>query len=44
MNRGTVIQHCATMLPNVGIAYVLGMIFVWANREYIAENRGGWVG
>ena len=42
MNRGTVAQHCATMLPNVGIAHVLGIISVRANREYIAKNKGGW--
>ena len=35
-------EYRAKMLPNVGIAYVSGMISVRANREYIAENRGGW--
>ena len=41
MDRGIVIQYCATMLPNVGRAYVLRIIFVRANREYIAKNKGG---
>ena len=38
MDRGTVLQHRATMLPNVGIVYVLGIIFMRVNREYIAEK------
>ena len=41
MDRGTVTQHCAIMLPNVGITHVSGMISMRANREYIAENKGG---
>ena len=36
-------EHRATMLPNVGIAYVPGIIFARVNRDYIAENKGGWV-
>ena len=44
MDRRTVTQHCATMLPNVEIAYVSGIIFMRVNREYIAENKGGWAG
>ena len=37
-------EHRVTMLLNVGIAYVLGVISVRVNKEYITENRGGWVG
>ena len=44
MDKGTVLQHRATMLPNMGIAHVLEIIFVRVNREYITENRGGWAG
>ena len=40
MDRETVTQHCATILLNMGITYVLRMIFVRVNREYIAKNRG----
>ena len=28
MDKGMVMQHRATILPNVGIAYVLGMILL----------------
>ena len=28
MDKGIVLRHRATVLPNVGIVYVLGMIFV----------------
>ena len=44
MDRGTVIQHCAIMLPNVGIAHVLGMIFVRVIERILPRNRGGWAG
>ena len=32
------------MLLNVGIAYVLGIIFMRVNREYITENQSGGAG
>ena len=44
MDKGTVRQHRATVLPNVGIAHVLGMIFVRVIKRILARNRGGWVG
>ena len=28
MDKGIVLRHRATMLPNVGIIYILGIIFV----------------
>ena len=37
-------EHRATILPNVGIIYVLGIISVRVDRKYITENRGGWAG
>ena len=44
MDRGTVTQHCATILSNVGIAYVLGIIFVRVIECILPRNKGGWVG
>ena len=44
MDKGTVLQHRATVLPNVGIAYVLGIIFVRAIKRILPRNRGGWAG
>ena len=43
MDKGTVLQHHATMLPNVGITYVLGMISVRVIECILPRNRGGWV-
>ena len=42
MNRGTVTQHCATMLPNVGIAYVLRIISMRAIECILPRNKRGW--
>ena len=44
MDKGTVLQHCATILPNVGITYVLGIISVRAIKCILLRNRGGWAG
>ena len=44
MDKGTVLQHRATMLPNVGIAHVLGIMSVRAIKCILPRNRGGWVG
>ena len=44
MDKGTVLQHRATVLPNVGIVYVLGMIFVRVIKRILPRNRGGWAG
>ena len=44
MDRGTVSQHCSTMLPNVRIAHVSGMISVRATKRILPRNRGGWAG
>ena len=44
MDKGTVLQHRATMLPNIGIVYVLGMIFVRVIKCILQRNRGGWAG
>ena len=42
MDKGTVLQHRATVLPNVGIAYVLGIIFMRVIKRILARNKGGW--
>ena len=42
--KGTVLQYRATVLPNVGIARVLGIIFVRVIKRILPRNRGGWVG
>ena len=39
MNGGTVPQHRATMLLNVGIAYVLGIIFIWAIKSILPKIK-----
>ena len=44
MDRGIVIQHCATMLLNVGIVYILGIIFMRVIECILPRNRGGWAG
>ena len=44
MDKGTVLQHRATMLPNVGITYVLRIIFVRAIKCILPKNKGGWAG
>ena len=44
MDKGTVLQHRATVLPNVGIIYVLGIIFVRVIKRILPRNRGGWAG
>ena len=41
MDKGTVLQHRATVLPNVGIAYVLRMISVRVIKRILPRNRGG---
>ena len=41
MDKGTVLQHRATVLPNVGITYVLGMIFVRVIKCILPRNKGG---
>ena len=44
MDTGTVLQYRATVLPNMGIAYVLGMIFERVIKRILQRNRGGWAG
>ena len=44
MDKGIVLQHRTTVLPNMGIANVLGMIFMRATKRILPRNRGGWVG
>ena len=44
MDKGTVLQHRATVLPNVGIIHVLGIIFMQVIKRILPKNRGGWVG
>ena len=39
MDRGTMIQHCATILPNVGIAYVSGIIFMRSIERILPRNK-----
>ena len=42
MDTGTVLQHRATVLPNMGIAHISGIIFVRAIKRIWQRNRGGW--
>ena len=42
MDKGIVIQHRATILPNVGITYILRIIFVRAIKRILPRNKGGW--
>ena len=44
MDKGIVLQHCATVLPNMGIAHISGIIFVRAIKRILPKNRGGWAG
>ena len=41
MNKGTVLQHRAIILPNVGIVYVLGILFIRVIECILPRNRGG---
>ena len=41
MDKGTVLQHRATVLLNVGITSVLGMIFVRVIKRILLRNKGG---
>ena len=41
MDKGTVLQHRTTVLLNVGIAHVLGIIFVRVTECILPRNRGG---
>ena len=36
-------EYRATMLPNVGIVYISGVISTRVYKEYIAEDKGGWI-
>ena len=42
--KGTVLQYRATMLPNMGIAHVLRIIFVRVIKCILPRNKGGWAG
>ena len=42
MNKGIILQYRATVLPNVGITYVLGIISVRAIKRILPRNKGGW--
>ena len=44
MIKGTVLQHRATVLPNVGITHVLRIISVRVIKRILPRNRGGWAG
>ena len=44
MDKGTVLQHRATVLPNVGITYVSGMISVRVIKRILPRNKSGWAG
>ena len=44
MDKGIVLQYRAIVLLNVGIAHVLGMIFVRVIKCILPRNRGGWAG
>ena len=42
--KGTVLQHRATVLPNVGITHISGIISVRAINRILPRNRGRWAG
>ena len=42
MDKGTVLQHRATVLPNVRIAHVSGIISVRVIKRILPKNKGGW--
>ena len=44
MDKGTLLQHRATVLPNVGIPHVSGIIFVRVIKRILPRNKGGWAG
>ena len=44
MDKGIVLQYRATILPNVGIAYISGIIFMRIIKRILARNKGGWAG
>ena len=44
MDKGTVLQHRATMLLNVGITHILRMIFVRVIKRILPRNKSGWAG
>ena len=41
MDKGTVLQHRATILPNVGITYILGGVFMRVIKRILPRNKGG---
>ena len=41
MDKGTVLQHRATMLPNEGIAHILRIICVRVIKRILPRNKGG---
>ena len=41
MDKGTVTQYYATMLLNVGITRVLGIIFMRVIKCILPRNKGG---
>ena len=44
MDKGTVLQHRATVLPNVGITHVSRIISVRPIKRILQRNKGGWAG
>ena len=41
MDKGTVSQYCSIILPNVGIIYISGIIFIRVIECILPRNRGG---
>ena len=41
MDKGIVLQHHATILPNVGITHILRIIFVRVIKCILPRNKGG---
>ena len=41
MDKGTVLQHRATVLPNMGITHVLRIISMRAIKRILPRNKGG---
>ena len=41
MDRETMTQHFATVLPNVGITHISRIIFMRATKRILPRNKGG---
>ena len=44
MDKGPILQHRATILPNVGIIHISGIISMRVIKRILPRNKGGWAG